>query len=117
MTNESCPFCGEQGANIRNTHKGLEWFYDCGTHIEATEPYRTITCMRISEIRELKSEISKLRSERDRWRKIAEQFAHKPRPATDQRKYAKQEYWNKIHEAEINDMKPYIETDEDDELI
>jgi paraquat-inducible protein B len=54
---DACPHCGERGASIRNTHKGEEWFYDCGTHIDAGESYRTLACSRISEIRDLKGQV------------------------------------------------------------
>ena len=58
-TPNTCPHCGEQGASIRNTHKGEEWFYDCGTG----DPYRTLACSRISQIRDLKAEVERLRDE------------------------------------------------------
>lgn len=51
---DACPHCGEQGASIRNTYKGEEWFYDCGTHIDAGDSRRTLACLRISEIRDLR---------------------------------------------------------------
>jgi hypothetical protein len=54
---DACPHCGEQGATIRSTHNGKEWFYDCGTHIEASESFRSLACSRISEIRELKAQV------------------------------------------------------------
>jgi hypothetical protein len=37
----------------------------------------------------------KAEAECAKWRKVAESLAHKPRPQIDQRKFAKQDWWDK----------------------
>jgi chromosome segregation ATPase len=48
----------------------------------------------MKEVRDLQK-LEKAEAECAKWRKVAESLAHKPKPKLDQRKFAKQDWWDK----------------------
>ena len=74
------------------TDAARERYYDGKT---SDWVHYTICGMIERELNASKAEVEKAEEECAKWRKVAESLAHKPKPKLDQRKFAKQDWWDK----------------------